>query len=125
MQVGVPDTSPSDAPKEGLLSMSAGDFVEVYGRQAYAASFDCVVTCFFLDCAHNIVDLIEVIYHVLKVDTFTFLSSTTTVSPWTVLTNPTVAFWLLNRSRTSTLIPSNPFNQDCIGFALKVRKNEQ
>ena len=67
LQVPVPDVSPDDAPSEGLLSMSAGDFVEVYGRQMYAGAFDCVATCFFLDCAHNIVDLIQVIYHVLKV----------------------------------------------------------
>ena len=63
----MPDVSPDDAPSEGLLSMSAGDFVEVYGRQTYAGAFDCVATCFFLDCAHNIIDLIQVIYHVLKV----------------------------------------------------------
>lgn len=56
-----------DAPEEGMMSMSAGDFVDVYARPHYANSFDCVATCFFLDCAHNIIEFVEIIHRILKV----------------------------------------------------------
>ena len=46
--------------------MVAGDFLEVYGNEEYFSSQDCVVTCFFIDCAHNIVEFIELIHKVLK-----------------------------------------------------------
>ncbi|PKA64382.1 GDSL esterase/lipase [Apostasia shenzhenica] len=48
------------------FSMCAGDFVEVYNDVDQEASWDAVVTCFFLDTAHNIVEYIEVIFKVLK-----------------------------------------------------------
>ncbi len=54
-------------PAPGLLSMVAGDFAEVYSREDAAGSFDAVVTCFFLDTAHNVIEYMEVIKHVLKV----------------------------------------------------------
>ena len=47
--------------------MCAGDFVEVYSAQDQAASFDCVATCFFLDTAHNILQYMQIIRHILKV----------------------------------------------------------
>lgn len=47
--------------------MSAGDFVEVYSRSEYACAFDCVATCFFLDCAHNVIEFVEIIHRILKV----------------------------------------------------------
>lgn len=56
---------PCAAP--GLLSMSAGDFVEVYRSPEYAASFDAVACCFFLDTAHNILEYLAVVWAVLKV----------------------------------------------------------
>ena len=56
-------------PAPGLLSMVAGDFAEVYSRADAAESFDAVVTCFFLDTAHNVIEYMEVIRHVLKVST--------------------------------------------------------
>ncbi len=57
MQVSIPDELPAEAGGvAGLLSMTAGDFVEVYG-----------VTCFFIDTAHNIIRYMEVIRHCLKV----------------------------------------------------------
>ena len=67
-QVGIPDISMmQDAPEEGMMSMSAGDFVDVYSRPHYAQSFDCVATCFFLDCAHNVIEFVEIIHRILKV----------------------------------------------------------
>lgn len=50
-----------------MMSMSAGDFVDVYGRSQYANSFDCVATCFFMDCSHNIIESIQIIHRILKV----------------------------------------------------------
>lgn len=46
--------------------MCAGDFVEVYNEESQESSWDAVVTCFFLDTAHNIVEYIEIISKVLK-----------------------------------------------------------
>lgn len=51
----------------GLMSMSAGDFAEVYRKAEYAGAFDCVATCFFIDTAHNVIDYLHVLYNVLKV----------------------------------------------------------
>lgn len=53
--------------------MVAGEFVEVYSKQAginfilnAIAKWDCVVTCFFLDTAHNVMEYIECISKILK-----------------------------------------------------------
>ncbi len=35
---------------------------EVYSDPDYANSFDAVVTCFFLDTAHNVVEYLEIIH---------------------------------------------------------------
>ncbi|KAK8961375.1 hypothetical protein KSP40_PGU011395 [Platanthera guangdongensis] len=48
------------------FSMCGGDFVEVYNDVDQEASWDAVVTCFFLDTAHNIAEYIEVISKILK-----------------------------------------------------------
>ena len=32
----------------------------------YVSSQDCVVTCFFIDCAHNILQFVQTIHQVLK-----------------------------------------------------------
>ena len=58
---------PDMLPAPGLLSMVAGDFAEVFSRPDQAETFDAVVTCFFLDTAHNIIEYMEVIRHALKV----------------------------------------------------------
>jgi carnosine N-methyltransferase len=39
---------------------------EVYARPEYQGTFDAVVTCFFIDTAHNIIGYLEVIHGVLK-----------------------------------------------------------
>ena len=68
VQVPIPDILPQEVPGiGGLLSMVAGDFVEVYGRPGYSSKFDAVATCFFLDTAHNIFEYIDVIWNTLKV----------------------------------------------------------
>ncbi|KAJ8429471.1 hypothetical protein Cgig2_024018 [Carnegiea gigantea] len=48
------------------FSMCGGDFVEVYGDPSQAGTWDAVVTCFFIDTAHNIVEYIEIIWKILK-----------------------------------------------------------
>jgi carnosine N-methyltransferase len=46
--------------------MTAGDFLEVYGAHKQKESWDCVVTCFFVDCANNIIAYLERIHYCLK-----------------------------------------------------------
>ena len=46
--------------------MAAGDFLEVYSTPDYVSSHDCVVTCFFIDCAHNIIQFVQTIHRILK-----------------------------------------------------------
>ena len=39
---------------------------EVYSSDDNRGVFDCVVTCFFIDTAHNIVEYLEIIHHCLR-----------------------------------------------------------
>ncbi|KAJ6870212.1 carnosine N-methyltransferase-like isoform X6 [Populus alba x Populus x berolinensis] len=48
------------------FSMCGGDFVEVYSDPSQVGVWDAVVTCFFIDTAHNIVEYIEIISRILK-----------------------------------------------------------
>lgn len=74
LQVRIPDVCvPDQAPGPGLMAMSAGDFVEVYSRLEYAGTYDAVATCFFVDCAHNIIEYTEIIHRILKVCGFPLL----------------------------------------------------
>lgn len=68
--VTIPDVTPGELAcrvSPGLLSMCAGDFVEVYGVPEQAGAYDAVITCFFMDTAHNVLEYLEVIRHMLKV----------------------------------------------------------
>ncbi|XP_034946190.1 carnosine N-methyltransferase isoform X2 [Chelonus insularis] len=58
-----PDVNPSDLPEDAQFSMTAGDFLEVYNENEH---WNCIATCFFIDCANNIVQFIETIYKILK-----------------------------------------------------------
>lgn len=58
-----PDVSPTKFPPKGTMNMVAGDFLQVYRDEDY---WDCVATCFFIDCANNIIEFVEVIYNILK-----------------------------------------------------------
>ncbi|VAH09198.1 unnamed protein product [Triticum turgidum subsp. durum] len=64
--VSFPDIHPSSAGITEGFSMCAGDFVEVYNEESQESAWDAVVTCFFLDTAHNIVEYIEIISKILK-----------------------------------------------------------
>jgi carnosine N-methyltransferase len=61
-----PDVSAYQSPPKGEMNMIAGDFMEIYGDPSQENSWDCVCSCFFIDCANNIVDFLEVIYKILR-----------------------------------------------------------
>ena len=70
-QILIPDVGiePSVDGKDKILgdfSMTAGDFIEIYSRQEEFEAWDCVVTCFFLDTAQNLINYLRVIYSVLR-----------------------------------------------------------
>eukprot|EP00270_Netrium_digitus_P016817 TRINITY_DN6086_c0_g1_i2.p1 TRINITY_DN6086_c0_g1~~TRINITY_DN6086_c0_g1_i2.p1 ORF type:complete len:509 (-),score=120.70 TRINITY_DN6086_c0_g1_i2:344-1801(-) len=60
-----PDILPADSGVSDGFSMCAGSFLEVYNNESQIGAWDCVVTCFFLDTAHNIIDYIETISRIL------------------------------------------------------------
>ncbi|CAN6465217.1 unnamed protein product [Victoria cruziana] len=64
--VEFPDLHPASAGITEGFSMCAGDFVEVYNEPSHEGAWDSVVTCFFIDTAHNIVEYIEVISKILR-----------------------------------------------------------
>ncbi|PON88042.1 N2227-like [Trema orientale] len=64
--VSIPDIHPASAGITEGFSMCGGDFVEVYSDPSQAGVWDVVVTCFFIDTAHNIVEYIEIISKILK-----------------------------------------------------------
>lgn len=49
---------------DGSMSMVMGEFIEVYKTQS--SVWDCLLTCFFIDTANNIIAYIETIYKILK-----------------------------------------------------------
>jgi carnosine N-methyltransferase len=63
LAIQFPDICPTKYPPKGMMSMIAGNFLEIYKEPNH---WDCVATCFFIDCVNNIVELIEVIYSILK-----------------------------------------------------------
>ncbi|KFB43265.1 AGAP007115-PA-like protein [Anopheles sinensis] len=63
LPVSFPDVSPTKYPPKGTMNMVAGDFLQVYRDENY---WDCIATCFFIDCANNIIEFIEVIKNILK-----------------------------------------------------------
>lgn len=70
--ISFPDVVPSEAMNDssqesnGCLSMLAGDFVEVFSSGEMKEAYDAVVTCFFLDTAHNVIEYLEIIWDILE-----------------------------------------------------------
>ncbi|XP_030378576.1 carnosine N-methyltransferase isoform X2 [Scaptodrosophila lebanonensis] len=60
--VRFPDVCPVLNPPKGHIEMAAGDFLEVYKT---SNTYNCVATCFFIDCANNVIDFIRTIYKIL------------------------------------------------------------
>ena len=48
------------------MAMSAGDFCVLYKGDEYAACFDAVATCFFVDTAPNLIAYVETVRHCLR-----------------------------------------------------------
>lgn len=77
--VNIPDVSTRDIPNTTRLSMVAGDFYEIYNdlennfsteltsdKLPNKSSFHCVCSCYFIDCAPNILDYISTISYILQ-----------------------------------------------------------
>ncbi|XP_017871514.1 PREDICTED: carnosine N-methyltransferase isoform X1 [Drosophila arizonae] len=60
--VRFPDVCPVRNPPKGNIEMAAGDFLEVYKSPN---AYNCVATCFFIDCANNVIDFVRTIYRIL------------------------------------------------------------
>ncbi|CAL8126988.1 unnamed protein product [Orchesella dallaii] len=67
-EISFPDIDPCDLPANSgcRFSMTAGDFLEAYATPTQESAWDCVVTCFFIDCANNIITYLERIFSCLK-----------------------------------------------------------
>eukprot|EP01060_Flectonema_neradi_P030808 TRINITY_DN4544_c2_g1_i1.p1 TRINITY_DN4544_c2_g1~~TRINITY_DN4544_c2_g1_i1.p1 ORF type:complete len:433 (+),score=91.61 TRINITY_DN4544_c2_g1_i1:83-1300(+) len=71
--IQIPDLCPAEAVQElddqglaqGDFSMVAGDFLEVYNKPSEIGTWTAVVTCFFIDTAHNVFEYIETIHRLL------------------------------------------------------------
>lgn len=62
--VSIPDVNPAEElPSGHSFGMVAGDFLEVFDRNP---TWDCVVSCFFVDTAKNVIEYVEHIWHILK-----------------------------------------------------------
>jgi len=68
--VAIPDVHcPTVLPaleNSGEMSMSASDFLLLYGSEEQKNAFDAVVTVFFLDTAPNVIKYLETIKHCLR-----------------------------------------------------------
>lgn len=53
-------------PRYPPLGMSTGDFVKIYGPTSAPGDYDCIITCFFIDTAPNVIDYIDTIEHLLR-----------------------------------------------------------
>ncbi|CAK4093872.1 unnamed protein product [Aphanomyces euteiches] len=67
--VTIPDVSPDSlldltSGYEPNFSMCAGEFLEVYADEQ--ETWDCIVTCFFIDAAPNVIEFIEAFERLLK-----------------------------------------------------------
>ncbi|CEF97968.1 N2227-like [Ostreococcus tauri] len=64
----IPDEVPGDAklPPGACMSMAAGDFSAVYNCANERGMWDAVVTCFFIDTGHNVVEYLECIANCLR-----------------------------------------------------------
>jgi N2227-like protein len=74
-----PTLVPTPAPETaslyplGSLSIQMGEFTKVYSHVDQEDQFDCVVTCFFIDTAADILEYLAVIAHVLREGTNSIL----------------------------------------------------
>jgi carnosine N-methyltransferase len=48
------------------FSMAAGNFCAIYSHEKEANQWDCVASCFFLDACHNVIEVLQVVHHMLR-----------------------------------------------------------
>jgi len=61
--VNFPDCSFYEQDEQLEFSMAAGNFLEIYKK---AANWDSIVTCYFIDTAHSVIDYIQKVWDILK-----------------------------------------------------------
>lgn len=61
-----PATTLASTPDRGSMSMSAADFLCLYGDDEHGDTYDVVACVFFLDTAPNLIRYLEVILHCLR-----------------------------------------------------------
>jgi len=67
-KVTLPDACPSldmAEPEKYDFAMASGEFLDVFGEQT--KKWDCIVTCFFIDTAHNVLEYMQTFNKILKV----------------------------------------------------------
>ncbi|KAI8318427.1 N2227-like protein [Martensiomyces pterosporus] len=66
--VRIPDILPSQMPfaDTAEFSMTAGDFIEVYGAEDEKGRWDAIVTCFFMDTAKNVLAYLDTMWSAMK-----------------------------------------------------------
>ena len=52
-------------PDKYDFAMATGEFMEVFGSQRH--EWDCLVTCFFIDTAHNLMDYLQTLNRIMKI----------------------------------------------------------
>lgn len=57
-----------DLDRQDLLSMVAGDFSEIYSRKEQHNTWNVIVSCFFIDTAHNILEYLEIFSNCLVIN---------------------------------------------------------
>lgn len=62
----VPDVRVRGAPATAAFSMVAGDFLDVYRDET--ATWDAIVTCYFIDTAKNVLEYLRLIHQLLRPD---------------------------------------------------------
>jgi carnosine N-methyltransferase len=62
-EVRIPDVDPSSLPPDSEFGCAAGDFLDIAKEES---QWDAVVTCFFIDTAHNVIEYMESIFGMLR-----------------------------------------------------------
>lgn len=63
--IKIPDINNFEIPPNSQFAMISGEFVQLYKKGIINEKFNSVVTCFFIDTAHNVLEYLEVIYEIL------------------------------------------------------------
>ncbi|KAI9726413.1 MAG: hypothetical protein M1828_001235 [Chrysothrix sp. TS-e1954] len=64
--VTIPDVHPGSTQLNGSMSMTSGDFCEVYGEPRSAGRFSAIITVFFIDTAPNFFQYAKTAYNCLE-----------------------------------------------------------